>query len=278
MTSKKWVALVTGASSGIGKATAIRLIENGYMVYAAARREHLMTDLESLGARVLKMDVSDEASMKAGVEKIIDEQGKVDVLINNAGFSLQSVLEDIPISSAKMQMEVNLFGPAYLIQLCLPYMRKNKYGKIVNMSSIMGKIYSPAGSWYTASKHALEGLSDCLRLEVKQFGVDVIIIEPGLIKTAISGVTHTHISNFETSDGYGNMTKLANDVFTKIQRFGSKPDVIALTIIKAITTKRPRIRYVKGRFSKVSMVAFKILPNRLLDYIYKVQFSKKRKQ
>jgi pentatricopeptide repeat protein len=273
---KRLVVLITGASSGIGKATAKKLVENGYKVYAAARRVALMDDLKKLGAGIIKMDVSNEASMKAGIQQIIDEQGRIDILINNAGFSLQCVLEDVPIADAKMQMEVNLFGPARLIALCLPYMRKNSFGKIVNVSSIMGKMYSPAGSWYTASKHALEGLSDCLRVEVKQFGVDVIIVEPGLIKTAISGVTDQHVSKYETSDGYNNMTQLALDIFNKMQRFGSEPDVIANTILKAIKAKRPKIRYVKGRLSRLSLLAFKVLPDKILDYIYGVQFKKWR--
>ncbi len=276
--AKKLVALITGASSGIGKETAKKLIDDGYSVYAAARRVDKMKDLEELGAGIIRMDVSDEASMKKGVEKIIEKEGSIDILINNAGYSLQSVLEDVPISDAKMQMEVNLFGPAMLITMCLPFMRKNKFGKIVNVSSIMGKMYSPAGSWYVASKHALEGLSDCLRLEVKQFGVDVIIIEPGLIRTEISGVTVKQTSKFSKSAAYNNMTGIAIDIFKRVQRFGSSPSVIANTISKAIKAKRPKTRYKNGRMSRLPMFMFRILPDKLLDYVYSLKFSKMKAQ
>jgi len=276
--TRRLVALITGASSGIGKGTAKRLIDDGYIVYAAARRVNKMKDLQELGAEIIKVDVSDEASMEKGIEKIIENEGRIDILINNAGYSLQSVLEDVPTNEAKMQMEVNLFGPAKLITLCLPFMRKNKYGKIINVSSIMGKMYSPAGSWYVASKHALEGLSDCLRLEVKQFGIDVIIIEPGLVRTEISGVVDKYLSKIPKSEVYNNMTELAVDVFRRIQRFGSSPSVIAKTISRAIKAKRPKTRYKKGRFSKLSMFMFKLLPDKFIDYIYSYKFSKMKTQ
>ena len=182
-TSNRQTALVTGASAGIGKATVKALLEAGYTVYAAARRVENMRDLEDLGSVVLKMDVTNEEDLVAGVERINSEQGGVDILVNNAGFGLYGPMEDIPLDDARYQFEVNLFGLARLTQLVLPHMREQEAGKIVNVSSIAGKMHAPLGSWYIATKHALEGWSDCLRFELKSFGVDVIIIEPGLIHT-----------------------------------------------------------------------------------------------
>ena len=180
--------LITGASSGIGKETARRLLQEGYVVYAAARRIEQMRDLEEMGAAVLKLDVTREEDIEAGVERIVEERGGTDVLVNNAGFGLYGPVEETPLGAARYQFEVNLFGLARLTQLVLPHMREKGAGKIVNMSSIGGKVYSPLGSWYYATKHALEGWSDCLRWELKRFGIDVIIIQPGLIRTEFGNV------------------------------------------------------------------------------------------
>ena len=181
-------ALVTGASAGIGKATVERLLEEGYHVYAAARRVDRMRDLEELGAVALEMDVTREEDVVAGVERIDGERGGVDILVNNAGFGLYGAVEDIPLDDARYQFEVNLFGAARLTQLVLPRMRERGAGRIVNVSSVGGKIYTPLGSWYYATKHALEGWSDALRWELKHFGIDVIIVEPGLIRTEFGDV------------------------------------------------------------------------------------------
>lgn len=156
----KRVVLITGASAGIGKATAVLLAERGYKVYGAARRIERMEELKSLGIETLSMDVSDDESMVKGVKYIVEKEGRLDILINNAGFGFYGAIEDVAISSAKYQMEVNVFGVARLIQLVLPYMREHKWGKIVNISSIGGKVASPFGGWYHASKYAIEGLSD----------------------------------------------------------------------------------------------------------------------
>ena len=271
----KKVALVTGASSGIGKATAKQFLKDGYIVYAAARRENEMKDIEGLGARIIKMDVSDDASMTEGIQKIIREAGKIDILVNNAGYALHGAVEDVPIKDARMQMAVNLFGPARLIQLSLPHMRKNGYGKIVNVSSVAGRMYSPANGWYFASKHALEGFSDCLRLEVAPFHIDVIIIEPGVIRTAISDVTAARFTRYSEGGAYNKMTKLAKDVFANIQKYGSKPDVVARAISRAVKAKKPRTRYATGRFAKIVLMSFKLLPDKLFDFVYTKLYLKK---
>src|SRR6516225_10278450 len=181
MSSK--VALVTGGSSGIGEATAIRLHELGFITYAAARRIERMEHLTKLGIRPLAMDVSNEESMRSGVEHILAATGRIDVLVNAAGYGSYGAVEDVPLAEARNQFEVNVFGAARLTQLVLPQMREQRSGTIVNITSMGGKIYTPLGAWYHATKHALEALSDCLRIETKPFGINVVVIEPGGIKT-----------------------------------------------------------------------------------------------
>ena len=177
--STKRVALVTGASSGLGKDFALRLLAEGYAVYGAARRIERMRDIEAAGGVALTMDVTDDDTMIVAINRMISEQSRIDVLINNAGYGQMGALEDVPIEEGRRQMEVNLVGAARLTQLALPYMRSQKSGKIVNVSSIGGKIAIPLGGWYHASKFALKGYSDALRMEVRPFGIHVIVIEPG---------------------------------------------------------------------------------------------------
>ena len=180
---KQKTVLITGASSGIGKETARQLIREGYLVYAAARRLEKMADLKAIGGIPLQMDITREEDIQAVVSRIEQDRGGIDILINNAGFGLYGAMEDIPLDEARYQFEVNLFGLARLTQLALPYMRAQRAGTIVNISSVGGKIYTPLGSWYHATKHALEGWSDSLRLELKPFDIHVVIVEPGLIST-----------------------------------------------------------------------------------------------
>jgi NAD(P)-dependent dehydrogenase (short-subunit alcohol dehydrogenase family) len=181
------VAFVTGASAGIGEATARALLAAGYTVFAGARRLDRMAGLAALGATLLKLDLTDDASSVAAVEAIKSGAGRLDVLVNNAGYGSYGALEDVPLDEARRQFDVNVFGLARLCQLVLPTMRAQKSGKIVNVTSIGGKIWEPLGSWYHATKYAVEGLSDCLRVEVGRFGVDVIVIEPGAIRTEWAG-------------------------------------------------------------------------------------------
>lgn len=181
--------LVTGASSGIGKATAIYLAQNGYNVYGGARRMEKMQELKDYGVKPIMLDVTKDESMVACVEKIVNEAGSIDILINSAGLGSYGALEDVSITEAKNQLQINLFGVARLIQLALPQMRKNSYGKIVNISSVGGKVGLPMGSWYHAGKFAIEGMSDSLRNEVRQFGIDIIVVEPGGIDTIIAKIT-----------------------------------------------------------------------------------------
>src|SRR6185312_3578889 len=172
-------AFVTGASAGIGEATVRALLAAGYRVFAGARRLDRMADLAAVGATLIKLDLTDDASIVAAIEAIKSEAGRIDVLVNNAGYGSYGALEDVPLAEGRRQFEVNVFGLARLCQLALPMMRAQKSGKIVNVTSIGGKIWEPLGAWYHATKFAVEGLSDCLRVEVAPFGVDVIVVEPG---------------------------------------------------------------------------------------------------
>ncbi len=261
----KKVVLITGASSGIGKQTALLLIRQGLIVYGAARRLDKMQDLKESGVRLLQMDVTDDTSMTKGVQEIIDAEKRIDVLVNNAGYGSYGALEDVPISEAKYQFDVNVFGLARLIQLVLPYMRSQKSGRIINISSIGGKIGEPHGAWYHATKFAVEGLSDSLRMELKQFGVDVVIIEPGGIKTEWNAIAREHLVKVSGNSVYGDLANKHVKMYERGDKFGSEPIVIAKVIAKAIYSKKPRTRYAAGGGAKLILFARRILPDRAFD-------------
>ncbi len=242
----KKVALVTGASAGIGAATARLLADNGYTVYGAARRTDKMEALKNAGIKILPMDVSEDASMVKAVDQIIAEQGRIDVLINNAGFGSYGAIEDVPMADARYQLEVNVIGLARLCQLVLPHMRKHQSGKIVNITSIGGKMATPLGGWYHASKFAVEGLSDSLRLEAKPFGIDVIIIEPGGVKTEWGGIAFDSAVERSGHTVYGDLVKKAKNVYAKTEVHNAEPSEIAELIKKAIEAELPKPRYAKG--------------------------------
>lgn len=182
------VALVTGASSGIGDATARRLLELGYRVYAVARRRDRMSGLADLGVVTVSADLTDDAAMVALVDRILAEAGRIDVLVNNAGYGSYGALEEVPLTEARRQLEVNVFALARFTQLVLPSMRERRQGTIVNISSMGGKFGEPLGAWYHASKYAVEGLSDSIRAELAPHGIDVVVIEPGAIRTEWGGI------------------------------------------------------------------------------------------
>ncbi|HEY0177070.1 MAG TPA: oxidoreductase [Pedobacter sp.] len=228
------VVLITGASAGMGKETVKLLLKAGYIVYGAARRTDKMADIKALGARLLTMDVTSEESMVQGVSSMIKAEGRIDILINNAGFGAYGAVEAVPLADARYQLEVNLFGAARLTQLVLPYMRQQQYGKIVNVSSIGGKFASALGGWYHASKFAMEALSDSLRAEVKPFGIDVIVIEPGGVKSEWSDIAADHMAKVSRNSVYQAMgDKFAGLVKSQGHR-AAEPIVIAEIIKKAI--------------------------------------------
>jgi len=260
-------ALVTGASSGIGEATALQLAELGYTVYAAARRVERMSDLADRGIRTRSVDVTDDPSMVALVEMIIADTGRIDVLVNNAGYGSYGALEDMPIQEARRQFEVNVFGLARLIQLVLPQMRAQRDGYLVNVSSMGGRIWEPLGSWYHASKFAVEGLSDSLRVEVAEFGIKVVIIEPGSIRSEWSAIAADHLEATSANTPYAKQAKVVGAVLRRVDRsqMAAGPEVVAEVIAKAVQSAKPRTRYVVGGGARSILLAERILPDRGFD-------------
>ena len=263
------VALVTGGSSGIGECTVRELIDAGFAVHTVARRVERMQPLAELGAHVFAMDVTDDTSMVAGVERIIDEQGRIDVLVNNAGYGSYGAVEDVPIDEAKRQFEVNVFGLARLTQLVTPHMREQASGRIVNISSIGGKYYEPFGAWYHATKFAVEGFSDSLRMELKPFGIDVVLIEPGPILTEWNEIARDSLLERSGGTAYGKYARRAHKVLTEFDKPGraSKPEAVARKIRKAATTRRPAARYPVGRGARIITSSRDHLPDRVFDQV-----------
>ncbi|MDB9519368.1 oxidoreductase [Roseofilum reptotaenium CS-1145] len=262
--------LITGASSGIGKETAKILIQEGYTVYATARRVEKMEDLRKLGGIPIKMDITKEDEVLATVKQIKQNYQSVDVLINNAGFGMYGTIEDTSIEDARYQFEVNLFGLARLTQLILPDMREKRGGKIVNLSSMVGKIYTPMGAWYNATKHALEAWSDCLRIETQAFNIDVIIIEPGIIGTEFGEVFIEPMLKRSGNGAYQDLAqgfaKACHDVYDNPGN-SSPPSTIAKIILRAIQAKHPKTRYVAGKMAVPMMWTRKWLGDRVYDWI-----------
>ena len=265
----KRVALITGASSGMGKVIARQLLKDGLTVVAAARRMDEMQDLQTLGAHVVALDVTDEEGVGKAMAEIDAMYGGVDVLVNNAGFALYGAIEDVALEDARYQFEVNLFAIARLTRLVLPAMREKHAGKIVNIASIGGKIYTPLGAWYHASKHALEGWSDCLRLEVSPFGIDVVIVEPGVIETSFGDVLAPPLLKASGDGPYG---RLARDLARATANMyksgnGSKPEVIAAVVSRAVEARRPRTRYAAGKYARLLLWMRKHSSDRMFDRI-----------
>lgn len=259
--------LVTGASSGIGKETTKLLLQKGYTVYGAARRLNKMKDLETLGAHLLEMDVTNDTSMTPGINTIIEQTGRIDILVNNAGYGSYGALEDVPLSEAKYQFEVNVFGLARLCQLAIPYMRKQKTGKIINISSIGGEAGEPHGSWYHATKFAVEGLSDSIRMELQQFGIDVVVIQPGAIKTEWNTIAREHLIKISGHTAYGELVHKHAQFLKSADegKMASEPIVIAKTIVKAIEAKSPKTRYAVGGGAKFAKFIRSILSDKAHD-------------
>ncbi len=264
----KKVILITGASAGIGKDTAILLAQAGNIVYGAARRLDKMKDLEGYGVKLLAMDVTDDDSMVKGVTEIIAAEKRIDVLVNNAGYGSYGAVEDVPLDEARYQFEVNVFGLARLTQLVLPHMRSQKSGKIINVSSMGGRFGEPHGAWYHATKFAVEGFSDSLRMELKQFGIDVVVVQPGAIKTEWGGIAGDNLLKTSGNTAYGKLARLHAKVLQNEDgKMGSEPIVIAKAIKKAIDAQKPKTRYVAGAFAKPTLFMKSILPDRVFDSI-----------
>lgn len=238
-------------------------------MYTVARRFDQMQDLQALGGHPIQMDVTNESDINTVVNTIIQREGRIDVLWNNAGYGLYGAVEDVPLTEARKQFEVNLFGLAAITQKVVPYMRKAGSGTIINTSSMGGKMYTPMGAWYHASKHALEGLSDCMRLELKQFNINVVILEPGIIETEFGDVMLESITKHSGGTAYGGITQKLMAATKKMYQNGggSSPQVIADTVSKIIAARKPKTRYRVGKLAK-PMVWLRInLGDRLFDKI-----------
>lgn len=263
--AKPRVILITGASSGIGKATALKLQAQGNIVYGAARRVEKMTDLAAAGVHVLKLDVTDEATLVAAVKTIEVEQHRLDVLINNAGYGSYGALEDVPLAEGEYQFKVNVFGVMRLTQLVLPIMRAQHHGRIINVSSIGGKIYQPLSAWYMGTKHAIEGMSDALRMELAPFGIDVAIIEPGGIKTEWAGIAEKKLLEVSGETAYGKQARNVGAMLSLFDMFASNPGVIAKLMVRAVNDVKPKTRYHAGMGAGVSLTARHWLSDRQFD-------------
>jgi short-subunit dehydrogenase len=261
----KKTALITGASSGIGKATALQLIADGYTVYSGARRVEKMQDITEKGGHTLHLDVTDEASCKNFVNTAIRNEGRIDVLINNAGYGHFGTVEESSVEIGKAMFETNLFGLVRLIQLVIPTMREKSVGTIINMSSIGGKMTTPFSSWYQSTKYAIECVSDATRMEVEQFGINVVIIEPGLIETEFFSIAAPALEKISGNGIYKKSVKRMLKEMEVTYADASLPSVIAETISKALKTSKPKTRYVAGEQAKVTLLAKRLLSDRMFD-------------
>ncbi|KAB0285233.1 SDR family NAD(P)-dependent oxidoreductase [Vibrio fortis] len=267
---KAKVIFITGASSGMGKDTAMDLIKKGNVVYCAARRVDEMGDLERAGGYVLQLDISKEEDITRCVNQIIAEQGCIDVLWNNAGYGLYGSVEETSLDDARYQFEVNVFGLARLTQLVTPYMREAKSGTIINTSSIGGKIYAPMGAWYHASKHAIEGFSDCLRLELEPKGINVVVLEPGAIKTEFPEVMSKQVLGNSGHGPYQDLAKRVANLSLKESGkdgAGSPTSVISKVVQEILNNPKPKTRYAAGKFSTTTLLMRRFLSDRTFDRI-----------
>jgi NAD(P)-dependent dehydrogenase (short-subunit alcohol dehydrogenase family) len=283
MSTPSKAVLITGCSSGIGRATALRLAGAGWTVYATARQPETLTELEAAGCRTLALDVTDEQSMQAVVAEIERTEGAVGVLINNAGYSQSGAIETVPLEAVRRQFETNVFGLVRLTQLVLPKMRAQRWGKIVNVGSMGGRLSFPGGGHYHATKHALEAISDALRFELRGFGIDVILLEPGLITTEFGEAATASMSDVELSgeDPYakfnttvGAVTKGAYDGPMKL--FGGGPDRVAKVIERALKRRHPPARITITPSAKVTIAMRRMMPDRLWDAAMRAQFPQPR--
>jgi NAD(P)-dependent dehydrogenase (short-subunit alcohol dehydrogenase family) len=279
--------LITGCSTGIGRASALQLARGGWTVYATARRPESLGELEQAGCTTLALDVTDEASMRAAVDRVVSDCGAVGVLINNAGYSQSGAIETVPLDDVRRQFETNVFGLVCLTQLVLPRMRAQRWGKIVNVGSMGGRLTFPGGGYYHATKHALEAISDALRFEVRGFGVDVILLEPGLITTEFGNAASASMSA-NAGDGAGD----GADPYAKfnatvgavtegayegpMRRLGAGPERVARAIERALRRRRPPARIVITPSARITKGMRRLMSDRAWDAAMRQQFPQPR--
>lgn len=270
--------LITGCSSGIGRATARRLAEKGHTVYATARRLEGLDDLESAGCRLLTLDVTDEASMTAAVERVTADCGAVGSLVNNAGYSQSGAVEAVPMEQIRRQFETNVFGLVRLTQLVLPGMRERRAGRIVNVSSMGGRLVFPGGGFYHATKYAVEALTDALRFEVGGFGIQAVLIEPGLIRTRFGETAAGGVDAPEDA-AYAFFHAAVAEVTRKayegpMSKLGAGPEAVAAAIERALTSRRPRPRYVVTASARILLTQRRLMTDRAWDRAMRLQFPR----
>ena len=250
------VILITGASAGIGKQSALDLIKRGHIVYGAARRVGQMQDIVKAGGHAIQLDVLSESDIVDAVKRIVQEQGRIDVLVNNAGYGVMGPVECVSMEDARRQYDVNIFGLARLTKEVIPHMRKERKGTIINISSIGGKIYMPYGAWYQSTKHALEGWSDCLRLELHPFNIKVSIVEPGFISTEFGGVAVSPVVDRIKGSPYEESVENFLNSRKKSASRSSQPSIISDVIVKASESANPKRRYLAGYGKQLLSIRF----------------------
>lgn len=263
------VAIVTGGSSGIGELTARQLHAKGYQVYAVARRTKRMSGLADAGIHVHEVDLTVDASMRDLVERVKVEQGRIDLLVNNAGFGAFGAVETVPLEDARAQFEVNVFGLARMTQLVLPTMRETGRGRIVNVSSIAGYVAEPYGGWYHASKHAVEGLSDCLRMELRPFGIDVVLVEPGPVRTEWNAIAARSLADASKGTPYEKQARATRRALKAMNSgvLAVPASRVSEVIVRASVDDDPRPRYPVGRRAALIIALAKYLPTRAIDAV-----------
>lgn len=260
------VVLITGTAYGIGKSTAELLIDKGHIVYGGDILVEENLYLNDIGGTALEMDVTNQEHIDKAINQIISEKGRVDVLVNNAGLGVYGAIEDVSMEDIYYQYDVNLFGLARVTKAVLPHMREKESGLIINISSVLGETYGPLAGWYLSTKHALEGWSDALRVELKEFDIDVVVVQPGAINTNFSNVTKTYIDKYRENSAYQHLygepiTDTGNDVLSN----QSDPIVIAKVINKAMNARNPKTRYAAGAYSKIGIFLRKIMTDKMFD-------------
>lgn len=268
--------LITGCSSGIGEATAARLARAGWIVYATARKPETLADLASAGCRTLALDVTREESMSSATDTVLSETGRIDALVNNAGYSQSGAVETLDLDDVRRQFETNVFGLLRMCQLVLPSMREQGSGRIVNISSMGGRLVFPGGGAYHATKYAVEALSDAMRFEVAGFGVEVVIVEPGLITTNFENAAVASMDGNDDgpyAEFNAEVAKATKEVYSgPMRRLGGGPDAVAKVIEKSLTARRPRIRYTVTPSASLSIRSRNLMGARGWDAMLKTQF------
>lgn len=270
--------LVTGCSSGIGRATALMLAGAGWPVWATARRPDTLAELAAAGCRTLALDVTDSGSIAAAVAAVEAEHGAVGVLVNNAGYSQSGAVEAVPMQRVRAQFDTNFFGPVELIQRVLPRMRAQGWGRVVNMSSMGGKLVFPGGGYYHATKYAIEAMSDALRFELRPFGIAVVLVEPGLIKSGFAEAVSSGLDGFAVDEAYRRFHEAVatstRDVYEKgpLARLAGTPDDVARAVLRAITKARPRARYTVSMSAKLFLAQRRMLGDAGWDWLMRQSF------